>query len=275
MEIWNLGCSYVRSMALQCAVNLEIPNAIHRCGGSASLPDLLAVVPVPEHRKPYIPRLMRFLAAIGIVALDVPPPVDDGDANVEATAEAAGTGGVYRLTPVSSLLVDDVLVNGCTSLAPFVLMQTAKYHVSGFMHLSEWFKGEDGPPELAAETPFKMAHGTDLWGAMHRDSQFNEVFNAAMVSDSRLMLDFVVSRCGEVFDGIASLVDVGGGAGGAARAIAEAFPQVKCSVLDLPTVISSIQPVDSTVEYIAGDMMDSIPPTDAVLLKVFIHSLLF
>ncbi|KAL6859135.1 hypothetical protein ACP4OV_018137 [Aristida adscensionis] len=81
---------------------------------------------------------------------------------------------------------------------------------------------------------FRTGHGMGLWDAMSRDPQLSKVFNDRLASDSQLMLDFVVARCGEVFDGVASLVDVGGGTGGAARAIAKAFPHVKCSVLELP-----------------------------------------
>jgi hypothetical protein len=45
----------------------------------------------------------------------------------------------------------------------------------------------------------------------------------------------------------------------------------KCSVLDLlPHVISSIVPGEDAalVDYIPGDMMEYIPPADAVFLKV-------
>ncbi|OEL19753.1 hypothetical protein BAE44_0019228 [Dichanthelium oligosanthes] len=85
-------------MVLQCAINLGIANAIHNCGGSASLPDLHATVPVSEHRKPYL----------------------------SATGEATAMTSLYRLTPVSRLLVDDVGANGCTNLSSFVLSQTKK-----------------------------------------------------------------------------------------------------------------------------------------------------
>ncbi|TVU02107.1 hypothetical protein EJB05_52473, partial [Eragrostis curvula] len=236
VELCNLTLSYLKPMALQCAIELDIPNAIHRHGGAASLADLLATVSVPERRRPYLPRLMRYLSVTSILALD-PQPSTGGEA-------------MYSLTPLSRLLVDDVLVNGCTSLAPFVLSQITKYHVTAAMHLSEWFKGDD---KGVAEMPFKAAHGMDFWEAMRDDLQFNGVFNAGMGSSSKLTLDFVVTKCGEAFDGISSLIDVGGGTGSAARAIARAFPHVKCSVLDLPNVISGIPPGDDdgTVQYIA------------------------
>ncbi|WVZ62461.1 hypothetical protein U9M48_012210, partial [Paspalum notatum var. saurae] len=268
-ELYNLGLAYLKSIALQCAIKLRIPNAIYSCGGSASLSDLLAIVPVPEHRKPYLPRLMRFLTATGIIALDSPSADDDNTATVGGRVMV----DMYRLTPVSCLLVDDVGAKGqgyCTNLSPFVLSLTTKYHLTASMHLAEWFEGLDG--ETRAPMPFKMAYGTDLWEYLRHDPHVSEAFNDGMASDSQVVLDFVVIRCREVFDGITSLVDVGGGTGSAARTIAKAFPHVKCSVLDLSSVISSIEKVDDgTIEYIAGDMLDYIPPTDAVLLKNVLH----
>ncbi|KAK3126626.1 hypothetical protein QOZ80_7AG0559530 [Eleusine coracana subsp. coracana] len=241
-------------MALQCAVELGIPDAIQHSGGSASLAELLAVVPVPELRKSYLPRLMRFLVVTGILAVENSPTTTAG-------------GSVYRLTPLSRLLVDDVHVNGCTNLSPFVLAQTSRYHVRSAMHLAEWFKGGGAAVD---DTPFTLAHGMTPWDACRRDPQINKIIMDGLGSDSQLTLDFVVTQCGEVFDGVGTLIDVGGGNGTSARVIARAFPHVKCSVLDLPHVISNIHPSDG-VEYIEGDMMSSIPNTDAVLLKHVLH----
>uniref|UniRef100_A0ACD5ZGW8 Uncharacterized protein n=1 Tax=Avena sativa TaxID=4498 RepID=A0ACD5ZGW8_AVESA len=252
-ELCSITFGYLKSMALDCAIKLGIPQAIHLCGGGgASLADILAVVPVPESRRPYLPRLMRFLAASGIFT-DV---------------AGAGEEGVYGLTPVSRLLVDDDSGSG---LSPFVLSQTTKHHVGAAMHLPDWFQSDDP----ALETPFTTAHGIDLWGVMGRGGDaaevLNQLFNAGMASHSGFMVDFVV-RERDVFEGVTSLVDVGGGSGTVARAIARAFPQVKCSVLDLPNVIDSIPAdADCAVDYIAGDMMKSIPSADAVLLKHVLH----
>jgi hypothetical protein len=53
----------------------------------------------------------------------------------------------------------------------------------------------------------------------------------------------------------------------AARSIVEAFPQIKCTVLDLPRVIHNV-PADGVVNYVAGDMFQLVPPAQAVLVKV-------
>jgi hypothetical protein len=41
-------------------------------------------------------------------------------------------------------------------------------------------------------------------------------------------------------------------------------------VLDLPHVVSQATANDGNMHFIAGDMFESIPPADAVLLKVSI-----
>lgn len=259
-ELRNITLGYLKPMALKCAIQLGIPDAIHRCGGAASLPDLLAAIPeIPKSKKPYLSRLMRFLTMSGIFAIDTTP------------SPTPTTGGVYSLTPVSRLLVDDA-VNGsrrCPSLSPFVLGYINGYDVTAALRLSEWFKGGD-QAAVEAEAPFRMVHGTDIWGVHARDAERSKVFNAGMVSDTQFAMAFLVAQCGELFEGISSLVDVAGGVGAAARAIAEAFPHVKCSVLDLPIVVDAA-PADGVVEYIAGDMMKFIPPADALLLKYVLH----
>jgi hypothetical protein len=42
---------------------------------------------------------------------------------------------------------------------------------------------------------------------------------------------------------------------------------MKCTVLDLPEVIKKA-PADGVINYVAGDMFQSVPPSQAVLLKV-------
>uniref|UniRef100_A0A0D3GWR5 O-methyltransferase C-terminal domain-containing protein n=1 Tax=Oryza barthii TaxID=65489 RepID=A0A0D3GWR5_9ORYZ len=164
---------HMESMALKCAIDLGIPGAIHRNGGSASLPDLLATLPIAENKRPFLHRLMRFLTVSGIFT-----SADDG---------------VYQLTRVVS-----------------------------------------------------------------------------MAADSKFLAEIAIRRHAEAFMNVSSLVDVGGGDGSMARAIVKAFPHIKCLVLDLPHVVRGI-PADGFVEYVAGDMMDFVPPANVVLLKLVLH----
>jgi hypothetical protein len=70
-----------------------------------------------------------------------------------------------------------------------------------------------------------------------------------------------------IFQGLCSLVDVGGGTGTVARIISEAFPHIKCTVFDLPHVVADL-PETTNLKYVGGDMFRSIPSADAILIKV-------
>lgn len=121
---------------------------------------------------------------------------------------------------------------------------------------------------------FEHTHGEVLWEMAGHDAAFNALVNDAMVSDSCFMMDIVLKDCGEVFQGISSLLDVAGGLGASAQRISKAFPGVKCSVLDLGHVIANA-PSDTDVRYIAGDMFESIPPgNDAIFFKVYMPNVL-
>ncbi|VAH12641.1 unnamed protein product [Triticum turgidum subsp. durum] len=225
-------------MALNSAVKLGIADVLHRCGGAASLPELLSAVPLHPSKGPYLYRLMNMLAAAGIfTAKDVVPA-----ASAPADGDWAPT-TVYHLNTVSRLLVEG---SSCMSLC--VLLDTTDLFVSASLRLHQW-----------------------LLSVGSRDPEFNALFNGAMGATSKFIAAIAIRECSEVFAGITSLVDVAGGNGTMARSIAEAFPRVKCSVLELPQVIEGISP-DGTVELVAGDMMEFVPPADAVLLKHVLHN---
>ncbi|CAL4992642.1 unnamed protein product [Urochloa decumbens] len=269
---------YLKSTALHTAVKLGIPNIIHRHGGAASLSDLLAALPLlPPSKRPYLSRLMKVLAVAGIFTAEEDAPATGG--------EAAAAACVYRLNPMSRLLVDDdddIGIHGSgggggRSLSPCVLVSTTPLYLLASLKFHQWLLS--GESAAAAATPFAMAHGGDtFYGVAGRDEGVNEMFNEAMGASSQLLSGLVVRECGGVFAGVTSLVDVGGGDGTMARAIAEGFPHVKCSVLDLPQVVDGISSSparddsDTTVEFVAGDMMEFIPPADIVLLKYVLHN---
>ncbi|KAF8690482.1 hypothetical protein HU200_040837 [Digitaria exilis] len=226
-------------MALRCAIKLRIPTTIHRCGGAASLSELQAALPsIATSKRPCLSRIMTFLAASGIFAVETP-------ANA------------------SRLLVDDDEGRSSSDhsssacLSKLMLLFTMPLHFMASQSLPEWFQREeeedDATSSAAAETstPFSMAHGESLYGMVGRDAEFSACFHEAMGSDSRFTAEILVRECGGV-----------------------AFPHVRCSVLELPHVVDVAAPavVDSRVEFVAGDMMEFIPPADAVLLKFVLHN---
>ncbi|OQU84588.1 hypothetical protein SORBI_3004G083401 [Sorghum bicolor] len=217
-------------MALQSAIKLGIPTAIHRCGGAASLSDLHASLPVPPSKWPCVSRLMKLLAVSGIFK--------------------EGEPGVYCLTPVSRLLVEEDIDGGGTACqSQFTVTVTSPFNFAASQCLPEWLQSEDDDDHAAAETPFVMAHGATFYGVMGgRDLEFGASFNEAMAADSRFVAEDPRTP-----------------------AIAKAFPHVRCSVLELPQVVDKV-PVHGTVEFVAGDMMKFVPSADVVLLKFVLHN---
>ncbi|KAG0520342.1 hypothetical protein BDA96_08G066000 [Sorghum bicolor] len=264
-ELWCHMFGYLKPMALQCAIKLGIPNTISRHGGAASLSELCAALPVAPSKRTCLSRLMRLLATMGIFREEKKTTTQGGEEDQEGSY-------TYHLTAVSHLLVDDD-DGGHPCLSAFMAF-AAPFNVVASLRLAEWFEN-DGGAAAAAETPFMMAHGTSFWGVAGRDAKFAADFYASMRADSRFVAQIIVSECREVFAGVNSLVDVGGGDGTMAKAIAKAFPHVRCSVLDLPQVVDGNGMLggegEGTVEFIAGDMMVFIPPADAVLLKFIFH----
>uniref|UniRef100_M0ZZ17 O-methyltransferase n=1 Tax=Solanum tuberosum TaxID=4113 RepID=M0ZZ17_SOLTU len=89
-----------------------------------------------------------------------------------------------------------------------------------------------------------------------------------MASDARLVMTVLIQNGkGLIFEGLKSLVDVGGGTGTIAKAIADAFPQINCTVFDLPHVIEGLEG-SKNLSFVGGDMFNSIPSANAILLKV-------
>jgi hypothetical protein len=242
---------FVKSMALKCAMELGIPRAIDSNGGGATLGELATRIALPPSRIPRLRRLMRVLTVSGVFS-------------VKHQADLADSGGdaVYGLTLASRLLVaDGNTPSGLTRLVSLMLDPNLTAPFSG---MSAWFMDDERPRSF-----FEMHHGEDLWDMSARDAALSRTISDGMTDDSRFVVEVLLrdSRARDVFLGVRSMVDVGGGSGAIARAIAEAFPHVDCSVLDLPHVVAEA-PEDGDVRFVSGDMFEHIPPADAVLLKV-------
>ncbi|KAK1324284.1 O-methyltransferase ZRP4 [Acorus calamus] len=162
----------------------------------------------------------------------------------------------YVLTPVSRLLVKDK----DTGVLPFL-----------------FFENRDGPglaiplsetgqvvPQRPVDPVRQGARGGDI-----RDGdavgESNRLFNEAMACNSRPMAKALVEKHHDTFVGVKSFVDIGGGTGSLAAAIAKAFPWIKCAMLDLPHVVADA-PKDGVVEFVVGNMFEHVPSEDTIIL---------
>ncbi|KAJ1254061.1 hypothetical protein BS78_K126400 [Paspalum vaginatum] len=212
LELWHSSIAFIKSMAFKSALELNIADAIHLLGGTATLAQISTR---PGSTRP------RYHAS---------KSADDGD-------------HVYGLTPASRLLV------GTLSLTPILSLFLNNIFVSPFFDLGTWLQHELPAADL---TLFEMSHRKAVWDVVGHDASMSLLFNTGMVADTH------------------SLIDVAGGHGAAAQAIAKAFPHIECSVLDLAHVVASA-PACTGLNYIVGDMFESIPPANAVFLKWVIH----
>nr|AFK34973.1 unknown [Lotus japonicus] len=72
------------------------------------------------------------------------------------------------------------------------------------------------------------------------------------------------------FEGLGSVVDVGGGTGAVINMIVSKYPTIKGVNFDLPHVIKEA-PSYPGVEHIGGDMFVSVPKADAIFMKWICH----
>ncbi|KAF2303276.1 hypothetical protein GH714_016247 [Hevea brasiliensis] len=236
---------YLESMSLKCAVQLGIPDIIHKHKQPITLRELASDLQVPPTKANCLQRVMRILVHSGFFATN----------KIHENQEEEG----YVLTTSSSLLLKD----SPTSLSTNVLAMLDPALVTPCFSLADCFQGN----EL---TPFETYHGMNFWEYGKKNHEFINSLNEAMACDSQLV-SLIFKDHKEIFEEVASLVDVGGGTGTLARAIADAYPHMKCTVLDLPQVVADM-PETKSLKFVAGDMFQSIPSAEAVLIKSVLHN---
>ncbi|KAK1302820.1 Trans-resveratrol di-O-methyltransferase [Acorus calamus] len=242
--VWNHIFQFISSMSLKPVVELGIPDVLHRNEGRPiCLSRLASLISIPPNRIDHLRRLMRMLVFTGCFA------------NVSKEGEEEK----YVLTPVSRLLVKDK----DTGVLPLLFFELDPVMQSPWQSLGKWFHSRQ-------PTPFAQAHGVEIFEMAGRSESLNRMINEAMACDSKLMAKALVEKHRDTFVGVKSLVDIGGGTGSLAAAIAKAFPWIKCAVLDLPHVVADA-PKDGLVQFVIGNMFEHVPPADAILLKMVLH----
>ncbi|PHU02399.1 hypothetical protein BC332_27650 [Capsicum chinense] len=115
-------------------------------------------------------------------------------------------------------------------------------------------------------TPFGAVHGKPFFEYSVDEPRFNRLFNEAMSCDAPLVTSVITEYCKGAFEGLKSLVDIGGGTGTLAKAIVDTFPQISCTVFDLPQVIEGCEG-SKNITYVSGDMFKFNPSVDVIFLK--------
>lgn len=245
IEIWEYAFGFTQIAVVKCAIQLQIADVLESHGGSMTHADLSAAV---ECSPPVLRRIMRYL-------------INRRFFKQHKTLLPADSSSIisYAQTPRSRMLMK----NSDNSIAALILLETSPVMLAPWNRLTS-----------AGAPPFVAAHGRNIWEYASSDPVFNKQFNDGMSCISTHCMKAVIGKYPEAFNGMTSLVDVGGGDGTALRSVVKACPWITRGInFDLPHVIS-VAPHSDGIEHVAGNMFDLIPKADAVFLKVVCISLL-
>ncbi|XLR21127.1 hypothetical protein HN51_067921 [Arachis hypogaea] len=243
--------AYLDSMCLKWCIELEIPTIIYNHEKPITLHELISILQVPPSKISGVERLMRHLSHNGF--FDIVTIHNDDDENKEEKE-------AYALTISSELLVKGT--EYC--LTPMAKCSLDPSVSSSYNLLAKWTLEEN-------LTLSEISLGTNLWNFLSKNPSILTSFNESMASDSQ-MVKLALKDHSAVFEGLESIVDVGGGNGTISKIISDMFPKLKCIVFDLPHVVENFSGTsNNNLSFVGGDMFNYIPVADAVLLKWILH----
>ncbi|KAK8505114.1 hypothetical protein V6N11_053643 [Hibiscus sabdariffa] len=240
VDIWNYVFGYAKMAVVKCAIQLGIADAINDHGSPMTLSELTTALRCEPSR---LYRIMRFLVHYKIFKEE---PV---------SSDSSG----YALTPLSLRLIR----HGDRSMADFILLESSP------VMLAPWH-GLSARVLDTGNSPFEAANGKDVWTYAEVNPGHSKLIDDAMACDARLAVPAMIEGCPEVFDGLKTLVDVGGGNGTALSMLVKAFPWIHGINFDLPHVVAVAPKLDG-IEYVGGDMFECVPTADAAFFMWVLH----
>ncbi|XP_073128738.1 caffeic acid 3-O-methyltransferase 2-like [Henckelia pumila] len=246
----QLASIAVLPCVLKVVIQLDLLELMKKKGPGAfvSPTELAAQLPTsnPEAHG-MLNRILRLLAAYSIV-------------NCRAKTLLDGSvQRLYSLAPVSKFYTRN---DDGVSLAPMLIFSLDKILAETRDQLKYSI--------LEGRNAFNKAYNMSAFEYLATDPRFSKVFNTAMSNDSTIVMKKLVEAY-EGFEGLETLVDVGGETGASIHMILSKHPTIKAINFDLPHVIRNIAPSYPGVENIGGDMFVSVPKADAVFMKYILH----
>ncbi|TMX05534.1 hypothetical protein EJD97_016641 [Solanum chilense] len=250
MKAMHLPCGLYLNMVIRAAIELDLFEIIAKSTTQKlSSHDIASQIPTknPNASSLVLERILRFLASQSFLTCNI---TKNEDGNVHTS---------YNLTPLSQSLISD---KDGTSIAPFLLLNTDPVGVHACFHLKDAI--------LEGEIPFNKAHGVHAFEYNGKDSRMNGLFNKAMQNVTCIEMKKIV-ECYNGFKGVKEIIDVGGGLGISLASIISKYPNIKGINFDLPHVIKDA-PTYEGIEHVGGDMWDSIPQGELIILKAVLHN---
>ncbi|KAL2335358.1 hypothetical protein Fmac_016571 [Flemingia macrophylla] len=271
----ELACGCCFPMVLKSVLELGILETIAKAGPGAYLSASQIVSEISTIKNPeaaaMLERMFNLLACYNILTCSLQQQPHGGKAERH-----------YGLHPKAKYLVNN---EHGVSLASFFLMLHDKVFADSCVQLQAVVVGHlryqaaDFPAvakvvvyrkvEEEGGLPFNNAHGMTLFEIHDTSPGFNKVFYKGLSDSSSITMKKILETYNG-FEGLGSVVDVGGGNGAIVNMIASKYPTIKCINFDLPHVIKEAPPYTG-VKHIGGDMFVSVPEADAIFLKWICH----
>lgn len=240
VEMWKYLFGFSNIAAVKCAIELGIADAIENHKRPITLSELSSKLGCASS---FLCRIMRFLVHHNIF---------------KETPNVHGAVG-YVQTPLSRRL----LGRGGKSMEALVLLESSSVMLRPWHFLTKRVRLDKNT------AAFEAAHGDDIWKYAAECPDHSKLINDAMACHARIAVSRMIDKCPEVFNGVKTLVDVGGGNGTTLSMLVKAFPWIQGINFDLPHVVSTATECDG-VTHVGGDMFESVPKADAAFLMVTI-----
>ncbi|PON56158.1 O-methyltransferase COMT-type [Parasponia andersonii] len=245
LKILELANMISVPMSLNAVVRLNVPDAIWQHGANSPLSAsqiLTRVLPSGGGDAENLQRVLRMLTSYGVFE--------------EHLSSGASDERKYSLTDVGKTLVTDP--DGL-SYAPYVL----QHHQDALV--SAWPLVHEAVVDPTTE-PFAKANGEPAYDYYGKKPEMNGLMQKAMSGVSVPFMRSILEGY-DGFEGVKTLVDVGGSAGDCLRMILRKHPNVLRGInFDLPEVVARAPRIPG-VTHVGGDMFKSIPEADAIFMK--------
>jgi hypothetical protein len=229
------------SQAISAVTRLNIPDLLKAKGPSTAKELAMGR---EELNAEFLERVLRACASVGVFA-EFPD-------------------GRFDLTPLSETLTADSPVSRKKMVELFG---------------ASWWRVWSGLEQaIRTGEPQSVANlGSEYWDYMDANPKEMEDFGLAMKSNSLNSIRWVLERCD--FSRSRVVADVAGGFGHLAIGLLEKYPHLRAIVLEVPKLVpiakqqwKGMSPgTTSRLEFVAGNMFESVPRADTYIMKHIIH----
>ncbi|KAM3321217.1 acetylserotonin O-methyltransferase-like [Capsicum chacoense] len=244
-NMWKFVFGFTEMAVIKCAIELGIADFLEENNNNEEVISLNQLSNALGCSSSSLYRILRFLINRGIF---------------KETSTKNGEIG-YVQTPLSRLLIKE----GGNSMAAFLLFESSPVMLAPWHNLTARISSKDN-----GRPAFDAAHGKDVWKYAEADPGHSNLLNSAMACDARVAVSAIINDCPEIFKGVNTMVDVGGGDGTTLRLLIESFPWINGINYDLPHV-ASVAPHANGVVHVGGDMFNYVPKADVAFLMWVLH----